>query len=73
VFASSSLLVGAAIALQLRLGDRILGLVMAFGAGVLFSAVAYELFLEASEIVENRRWIAAGSSPARWRSFSATW
>lgn len=33
---------------------------MAFGAGVLFSAVAYELFLEATEIVENRRWIATG-------------
>jgi ZIP family zinc transporter len=33
---------------------------MAFGAGVLFSAVAYELFLEATEIVENRRWMATG-------------
>ena len=33
---------------------------MAFGAGVLISAVAFELYLEAAEIVENRRWIAAG-------------
>jgi zinc transporter, ZIP family len=54
------LLVGGVIALKLGLGDRVLGLVMAFGAGVLISAVAYELFLEASEIVESRRWMAAG-------------
>ena len=33
---------------------------MAFGAGVLISAVAYELFLEAAQIVENRRWAGAG-------------
>jgi zinc transporter, ZIP family len=33
---------------------------MAFGAGVLISAVAFELYLEASEIVEHRGWIAAG-------------
>jgi zinc transporter, ZIP family len=33
---------------------------MGFGAGVLISAVAYELFLEASEVAENQRWVAAG-------------
>ena len=33
---------------------------MAFGAGVLISAVAFELALEATEISENRRWLAAG-------------
>jgi zinc transporter, ZIP family len=33
---------------------------MAFGAGVLISAVAFELFLEAAEVVENRRWVAGG-------------
>jgi ZIP family zinc transporter len=48
------------LALRLGLSDRVLGLVMAFGAGVLISAVAYELFLEATEIAENRRWIATG-------------
>lgn len=51
---------GAVIALRFQLGDRLLGLVMAFGAGVLISAVAYELALEATEIVENRVWAAAG-------------
>lgn len=36
--------------MTVRIGDRLLGLVMAFGAGVLLSAVAYELVLEAFEI-----------------------
>jgi zinc transporter, ZIP family len=33
---------------------------MAFGAGVLISAVAYELFLEAAESASNREWATAG-------------
>jgi ZIP family zinc transporter len=44
--ASSSLLIGGLIALRFRIGNRTLGLVMAFGAGVLISAVAYELVLQ---------------------------
>jgi len=59
-FASSSLLVGAALALRLGIGERALGLVMAFGAGVLLSAVAYELFLEAAESAQNREWATVG-------------
>jgi ZIP family zinc transporter len=38
-----SLVIGALLGLWLRLPPRALGLVMAFGAGVLFSAVAFEL------------------------------
>ena len=41
--AASSLLIGAVIALRARPSDRIVGLVLAFGAGTLISAVAYEL------------------------------
>ena len=47
--ASSSLLIGAAIALRLPVSRRALGLVMGFGAGVLLSAVAFELVEEAFE------------------------
>jgi ZIP family zinc transporter len=43
---ASSLWVGAALAL-LRFGDRWIGLAMAFGAGALIAAVAYELVLDA--------------------------
>ncbi len=33
---------------------------MAFGAGVLISAVAFELFLDIADVVEDRAWVAAG-------------
>jgi ZIP family zinc transporter len=52
LLASSSLLLGGLIALSFRVGRRTLGLVMAFGAGVLISAVAYELVLEAFETAD---------------------
>jgi zinc transporter, ZIP family len=45
--AASSLVVGAVIALVRPVSARTLGLVMAFGSGVLFSSVAYELVEEA--------------------------
>ena len=45
--AASSLIVGGAVALRYRIDDRALGLVMAFGSGVLISAVAFELVQEA--------------------------
>lgn len=47
VIASSSLLLGGVLAGWLAIGRRTLGLVMAFGAGVLISAVAFELVQEA--------------------------
>jgi zinc transporter, ZIP family len=46
---AGSLLVGAGIALVLRPGPRLVGLTIAFGAGALVAAVAYELVLEAFE------------------------
>ena len=47
LLAASSLLVGGLLVLRVRVSDRTLGLIMAFGAGVLISAVAYELVEEA--------------------------
>jgi ZIP family zinc transporter len=44
--AASSLLIGAVLALRARPSDRVVGLVLAFGAGTLISAVAYELVPE---------------------------
>jgi ZIP family zinc transporter len=38
----------------------VVGLVMAFGAGVLISAVAFELFGDIAEVFEQRGWVAAG-------------
>jgi ZIP family zinc transporter len=48
IVAGSSLVLGGLVALRFRIGSRMLGLVMAFGAGVLISAVAFELVHEAS-------------------------
>ena len=47
--ASSSLLIGGVIALRVRVSRLVLGLVLGFGAGVLISAVAFELVEEAFE------------------------
>ena len=58
--AASSLLVGAFVALTIGLRRRVLGLVMAFGAGVLISAVAYELVEEAAVTADHGLSVAAG-------------
>jgi zinc transporter, ZIP family len=60
ILASSSLVIGALIALAFRIGARTLGMVMAFGSGVLISAVAYELALEAFETAGGSGYAAAG-------------
>ena len=44
--AASSLLIGGVLALRYRPPDRLVGLVLAFGAGTLISSVAYELVPE---------------------------
>jgi ZIP family zinc transporter len=51
--ASASLLVGAGIALVVPVGRRTLGLIMAFGSGVLISAVAYDLVADAYTISDG--------------------
>src|SRR3954464_14388391 len=51
--AAASLVVGAIVAFVRPVTDRVLGLVLAFGAGVLISAVAYELVEDA--VVEGLR------------------
>ena len=60
LFATSSLIVGALL-VQLRPpGERVLGAIMAFGAGVLISAVSFELVEEAVEVSGGRGGTAAG-------------
>jgi zinc transporter, ZIP family len=60
LFAASSLVVGGVLALSVPISRRVLGLVMAFGAGVLISAVAYELVAEALETADDAWVLAAG-------------
>ncbi len=47
LLATISLTLGGLIGVIFKIGNRTLGLIMAFGAGVLISAVAYELIFEA--------------------------
>jgi zinc transporter, ZIP family len=58
--ASSSLVLGGLLALRFRVSGRLLGLVLGFGAGVLISAVAYELVEEAFATSDSGSWVAAG-------------
>jgi ZIP family zinc transporter len=58
--AAAALLAGAAIAMLVRLPDRLLGLVLAFGAGVLMSAVAYELVEDALRVELGSPLVALG-------------
>ena len=56
----SSLVIGGVIARRVSLTARHVGLIMAFGAGVLISAVAYELVQEAFETSAGDGGIALG-------------
>jgi len=56
----AALVVGALVALVWTVGPRALGTVMAFGAGVLVSAVAYDLVEEASDNVDGPTVVALG-------------
>jgi zinc transporter, ZIP family len=58
--AASSLVIGALIALRFHIGLRTIGLVMGFGAGVLISAVSFDLIEEAADKASGHGWIAAG-------------
>lgn len=51
---ASSLLIGCLIVLVHRVPPRLLGLIMAFGAGVLISAVAYDLVADAFDLAKGR-------------------
>jgi ZIP family zinc transporter len=58
--AGSSLVIGALIALLLRPGLRMIGLIMGFGAGVLISAVAFDLVEEAAGKSSGHGWAIGG-------------
>ncbi len=58
--ASSSLVIGGLVALRVRIEGRVLGMIMAFGAGVLISAVAFELVEEAFDTSAGEGGVALG-------------
>jgi ZIP family zinc transporter len=58
--AASSLVIGAVLALMLKMSLRLIGLIMAFGAGVLISAVAFDLVEEAADKASGSGWAVVG-------------
>lgn len=60
LLATSSLMIGGIIASRFSLGKRTLGIIMAFGAGALISAVSYELIYEAIKLAKGTGFPAFG-------------
>jgi ZIP family zinc transporter len=58
--AASSLVIGAIFALQFHISLRAIGLIMGFGAGVLISALSFDLIQEAVDKGSGHGWVAAG-------------
>jgi len=58
--AASSLVIGAVVALLLRINLRTIGLIMGFGAGVLISALSFDLVQEAVDKSSGHGWVVAG-------------
>src|SRR6187431_3267384 len=60
LLAASSLVIGAVIAMVAHLGNRAIGLIMGFGAGVLISAAAFDLVEEAADAVQGQAVVVIG-------------
>ncbi len=58
--ATSSLIIGGILATRFTLPKRTLGIIMAFGAGTLISAVSYELIFEAVKLAKGTGFPAFG-------------
>jgi zinc transporter, ZIP family len=58
--AASSLVIGAVVALLFRISLPTIGLIMGFGAGVLISAVAFDLIEEAADMTSSNGAVIAG-------------
>ena len=60
LLATSSLVIGGMIATRLNISKKALGLIMAFGAGTLISAISYELIFEAVKLAPKSGFPAFG-------------
>ena len=60
LLASTSLVIGALFAFWFHISLRSIGLIMGFGAGVLISAVSFDLIEEAAQTSLGSGWVVAG-------------
>jgi ZIP family zinc transporter len=73
MFAASSLFMGGLLTFWFRVSNRVLGLIMAFGSGVLISAVAFELAHESVELSEGSGMAALGLFTGAIVFFTGDW
>jgi zinc transporter, ZIP family len=71
--AGSSLVIGAILALRVRISTRLIGLIMGFGAGVLISAVAFDLVEEAVSTSTGQGAVIAGIFAGCGTFFGGDW
>jgi zinc transporter, ZIP family len=72
-FGGAALIVGALAGLWLPISPRLVGVVMAVGAGVLISAVAFDLVEEAVETAHGERGVALGLAAGALTFFAGDW
>jgi len=73
VLAASSLVIGSIIALRFPISRRAIGLIMAFGAGVLISAVAFDLVEKAAAQSSGNGAVALGIFAGSGVFFAGNW
>jgi zinc transporter, ZIP family len=71
--AASSLVIGAIVALLFHISLRVIGLIMGFGAGVLISALSFDLVEEAVDKSSGHGWVAAGLFAGCGVFFAGDW
>ena len=73
LLAAASLVLGALLALRFRIPPALIGLVMGFGAGVLISAVAFDLVEEAVDTATGQAAVIAGIFAGCGVFFAGDW
>jgi ZIP family zinc transporter len=73
IVAGSSLVLGGLVVIWVPIGPRLLGLIMAFGSGVLISAVSFELVQEAFDTSSWHGGIALGLLTGSVTFFAGDW
>src|SRR4051794_35653098 len=73
LLSAASLVIGAVVALAFHISLRVVGLIMGFGAGVLISAVAFDLVEEAASKSLGHGWLVAGIFAGCLTFFGGDW
>jgi ZIP family zinc transporter len=73
ILAASSLVIGSVVALLFHISLRMIGLIMAFGGGVLISAVAFDLVEEAVAKSSGHGWVVGGVFAGSLVFFGGDW